>query len=186
MNRMLMPVSACSRRISVEDLRLDGDVQRGGRLVGDQQRRIAGHRQRDHHALAHAAESWCGYSCRRWRRGRDLDQVEHAQGVRQRRRRGPGPCAARTLSAICSPMVKTGFRLVIGSWKIIASSLPRSLRMRARRSLSRSTTAPSRSRTALSPLTCALAVWRQAASASGWSPTCPSPTRRPARSSCRA
>ena len=34
---------------------LRGDVEAGGRLVGDQQLRPAGERQRDHHALAHAA-----------------------------------------------------------------------------------------------------------------------------------
>ncbi len=39
----------------VEDLRLDGDVERRRRLVGDQDRRRAGHRDRDHHALPHAA-----------------------------------------------------------------------------------------------------------------------------------
>ena len=39
----------------VEDLRLDGDVERGGRLVGDQHFRIAGERHGDHGALAHAA-----------------------------------------------------------------------------------------------------------------------------------
>ncbi len=39
----------------VEDLRLDGHVERGRRLVGDQQARIAGDRHRDHHALRHAA-----------------------------------------------------------------------------------------------------------------------------------
>ena len=39
----------------VEDLRLQGDVERGGRLVGDQQARVAGQRHRDHDALAHAA-----------------------------------------------------------------------------------------------------------------------------------
>jgi hypothetical protein len=39
----------------VQDLRLDGDVQRGGRLIGDQQARLARQRHRDHHALAHAA-----------------------------------------------------------------------------------------------------------------------------------
>ncbi len=39
----------------VEDLRLNGHVERGGRLVGDQQLWAAGKRHGDHHALAHAA-----------------------------------------------------------------------------------------------------------------------------------
>ena len=38
-----------------EDLGLDGHVERGGRLIGDQQARPAGQRHRDHHPLAHAA-----------------------------------------------------------------------------------------------------------------------------------
>jgi hypothetical protein len=36
----------------LENLRLHGDVKRGGRLVGDQQVRLVGERHRDHHALA--------------------------------------------------------------------------------------------------------------------------------------
>ena len=39
----------------VEDLRLDRHIERGRRLVGDQQLRVAGERHRDHDALAHAA-----------------------------------------------------------------------------------------------------------------------------------
>ena len=39
----------------VEDLRLDGDVERGRRLVGDEQRRAAGEGQRDQRALTQAA-----------------------------------------------------------------------------------------------------------------------------------
>ena len=39
----------------VEDLRLDGHVERGGRLVGDQQARPVGDGARDHGALALAA-----------------------------------------------------------------------------------------------------------------------------------
>ena len=39
----------------IEDLRLDRDVERGRRLVGDDQRRLAGQRHGDQHALAHAA-----------------------------------------------------------------------------------------------------------------------------------
>src|SRR6185312_14876982 len=38
-----------------DDLRLHRDVERGGRLVGDDQRRIGGERERDDDALAHAA-----------------------------------------------------------------------------------------------------------------------------------
>ena len=39
----------------VEHRRLDGHVERGRRLVGDQELRVAGERDRDHHALAHPA-----------------------------------------------------------------------------------------------------------------------------------
>jgi len=39
----------------VEDLRLDRDIERGRRLVGDQQLRLTGQRHRDHCALAHSA-----------------------------------------------------------------------------------------------------------------------------------
>jgi hypothetical protein len=39
----------------VEDLGLDGHVERRGRLVGDEELRIAGQRHGDHDALAHAA-----------------------------------------------------------------------------------------------------------------------------------
>ncbi len=39
----------------LQDLRLDGDVERGRRLVGDQNFRFAGDCDCDHHALAHAA-----------------------------------------------------------------------------------------------------------------------------------
>ena len=39
----------------VEDLGLDRDVQRRGRLVGDEELRVAGEGHGDHHALAHPA-----------------------------------------------------------------------------------------------------------------------------------
>ncbi len=39
----------------LQDLRLDRHVERGRRLVGDQKRRLADQRHRDHRALAHAA-----------------------------------------------------------------------------------------------------------------------------------
>ena len=48
-----------------QDLRLDGDVERGRRLVGDQDVRIVGERHGDHHALALAARQFVriGYRC---------------------------------------------------------------------------------------------------------------------------
>ena len=39
----------------LDDLRLDRHVERGGRLVGDDQARFGAQGERDHHALAHAA-----------------------------------------------------------------------------------------------------------------------------------
>ena len=50
-----MPSSLLQLADQLEDLRLDRDVERRGRLVGDQELRRAGERHRDHHALAHAA-----------------------------------------------------------------------------------------------------------------------------------
>ena len=44
----------------VEDLGLDGDVERGGGLVGEQQLRTAGQGDGDHHPLAHAAGQLVG------------------------------------------------------------------------------------------------------------------------------
>ena len=38
-----------------QNLRLNGDIQRGRRLVCDQQTRVTGQRDGNHHALTHAA-----------------------------------------------------------------------------------------------------------------------------------
>ena len=50
-----IPSSSRSRREQLEDLRLDGHVERGRRLVGDQQPGLVRERHRDHRALAHPA-----------------------------------------------------------------------------------------------------------------------------------
>ena len=50
-----MPRSRRSPVEQLEDLGLHGDVERGGRLVGDEQLRLGGERDRDHDALAQAA-----------------------------------------------------------------------------------------------------------------------------------
>src|SRR6266567_7540437 len=61
----------------IEDLRLDGDVERGGRLIRDQELRAAGERNGDHDALAHAAGQLVRIlACAPARLG-DADKAEH-------------------------------------------------------------------------------------------------------------
>src|SRR4051794_7312810 len=71
-----------------ENLRLHRDVERGGRLVGDQQVGLVGERHRDHHALALAAGKLVRIALQsRLRLGNaDLGQ----EFERARPRRGPG------------------------------------------------------------------------------------------------
>ena len=52
---MAMPSSSRKPLDQLDDLRLDGHVERGRRLVGDEQLRRARQRHGDHHALAHSA-----------------------------------------------------------------------------------------------------------------------------------
>ena len=44
----------------VEDLRLNCDVESGGRFVGDEQIGIARQGHGDHGPLPHPPENWCG------------------------------------------------------------------------------------------------------------------------------
>ena len=68
----------------LEDLRLHGDVERGGRLVGEQQRRLAQQRHRDHDALAHAAREFVRIEPDAPRGLGDADALEHAHGDGER------------------------------------------------------------------------------------------------------
>ena len=72
---------AAERDQQVEDLRLDGDVERGGRLVGDQQLGIAGDRHRDHDALAHAAGQLVRKGIEPRRRGGNADLLQQLDGA---------------------------------------------------------------------------------------------------------
>ena len=58
-----------------EHLGLHGHVQRGRRLVGDEQVGTAGQRHRDHHALAHSAGQLVRHLPRPRRRVRDADRL---------------------------------------------------------------------------------------------------------------
>jgi hypothetical protein len=81
----------------VEDLGLDGDVEGGGRLVGDQQARIAAQRHGDHHALPHAAGELVRVAARARRRLGDADERQRLDRLRPGRTTG------------CAPMRDDGF-----------------------------------------------------------------------------
>ena len=91
MNITAMRISSCSSADQRQDLRLDRHVERGRRLVGDQQRRAARQRHRDHHALAHAARQLVRIAVEHRARLRNAHLLEHAQRLRARRR--AHPCA---------------------------------------------------------------------------------------------
>ncbi|MCY1299314.1 hypothetical protein D9M70_488370 [compost metagenome] len=65
----------------VHDLRLDGHVEGGGRLVGDQQARLAGDGHGDRHALAHAAGELVRVGVEAAGGGRDIDPLEQFGGA---------------------------------------------------------------------------------------------------------
>ena len=69
--------SVCSRSMQLEDLRLDRHVERGRRLVGDQQLGVVDQRHRDHHALAHAARELVRVGVDAPARLGDADEPEH-------------------------------------------------------------------------------------------------------------
>ena len=115
-----------------QDLGLDGHVERGGRLVGDQQLRLAGQRHRDHHALAQAAGQLVRVRVEPLGRARNADQAEDLLGPPRGPAPGTGPGGSGPGSAIWSPIVMVGFRLVIGSWNTMATCAPRTSRISVR------------------------------------------------------
>jgi hypothetical protein len=107
-----------------EHLRLDGHVERGGGLVGDDHGGVHHERHGDHHALAHAARELVRVLGGAARGVGDAHGLEHLDGAAHAARRD-SPSCTRGTSAIWSPTVNTGLRAVIGSWKIIATRAPR-------------------------------------------------------------
>ena len=69
----------------VEDLRLDRDIERGGRLVEDQKLGLGRERARDQRALAHAAGKLMRVGARHARGIDDADLVEQLDRARMRR-----------------------------------------------------------------------------------------------------
>ena len=83
---MAVPVSRWRRAHQVEDLGLDGHVERGRRLVGDEQLGLAGERHRDHHALRHAARHLVRDRPRAGARVGDADHRACSSSARSARR----------------------------------------------------------------------------------------------------
>ena len=73
-------------------------------------------------------ESWCGYSRTR-RRASGMPTRFSISTARSSASFAERPWWRRSVSPICRPTVSTGFRLVIGSWKIMEMSLPRIARI---------------------------------------------------------
>ena len=136
----LMKISPMPRSADqiVEDrqhLQLDGDVERRGRLVGDQQIGLAGQHHGDHHPLAHAAGQLV-------RPGRgDAARVADPHGRQQlaapaAARRGRAAADGRAgVSSICSPTRITGLSEYFGSCSTMPMRPPRSSRHCARLAL---------------------------------------------------
>ena len=97
-----------------QDLRLDGDVEGGGRLVGDQQLRPADECHRDHDPLPHAARKLVRV------RVHALLRIGHAHArsistAVEVASSAPMPVCSCRASLIWKPMVYTGVSALIGS-----------------------------------------------------------------------
>ena len=134
MNSTPVPWRACSSQRQLQDLRLRGDVERGGRLVGDQQRRLEHQRHRDHDALALAARELVRIATRPCARARAAAPRATMSSTFARRCGGARAACARAAPRRSGRRsVITGLSAVIGSWKIIDMRVARSSRRRAAR-----------------------------------------------------
>ena len=83
---------------SSEDLRLHGDVERGGRLVGDQQVGLVGERHGDHDALALAAGQLVRIAAEPGLRIGNADLGQQFEDARARRRAGDAAVQQQNLA----------------------------------------------------------------------------------------
>ena len=122
---MDIPSSGAEVLEQVEHLVLDADVERGRRLVREQQPGMRGDGHRDHHPLGHAAAELVGIGAQACACRVDADPLEQLRGAVRGGARRPSRSLTRMTSDSWSPTVSTGLRLAIGSWKIMPMSRPR-------------------------------------------------------------
>ena len=112
-----------------DDLRLHRHIERGGRLVGDDQLGLGADRERNDDALAHAAGEFVRIGVDAFFRRGNADFGEQVDGALARRLFRQIRVCVRMVSMICSPIRYSGLRLVSGSWKIMPMRLPRMRRI---------------------------------------------------------
>ena len=98
-----------------DDLGLHRDIERGGRLVGDDQFRLRADRERDHHALAHAAGEFVRVGVDALLRRRDAhlgQKVDRAPARRLLGQAGVGPDGLDDLVADPVERIETGQRIL--------------------------------------------------------------------------
>ena len=101
------------------------DVERGGRLVGDQQLGLERDRDRDQDALQHAAGQLVRVLVVDPLGSVQPDLGEQLDGCARGPRARPSPPLDPQLSASWWPTVSDGLRYDAGSWKTAASRVPR-------------------------------------------------------------
>ena len=107
-----------------DDLRLHGDVERGGRLVGDQQIGLVGERHRDHHALALSAGQLMRIALQPGFRVGDADLAEHFQRARAGRRSGQTAVQQQDLADLLFDgvqRIERGHRLLEHDGNVVAA-----------------------------------------------------------------
>ncbi len=127
MRMTLVPVSLLQLLDELENLRLDGDVERGRRLVGDEQLGLAGQRHRDHHALAHAARELVRVAVDARARIGDADRLQHLDGVLVRLLFGVAEVQLRDLHQLprdAHEGVERGHRVLEDHRDALAANLP--------------------------------------------------------------
>ena len=127
------PSAARMPASSSQHLLLHRHVQRGGGLVGDDQRGRAHQAHADHRALAHAAGELVRVLARAPLRGAGSGPPAAGPPPAPSPARASCPGAAGATSASWRPIRWVGLKEVIGSWNTIASEVPSSWRCVRRR-----------------------------------------------------
>ena len=132
MNSIAMPEARLHFGEELQDLRLDRDVERRRRLVGDEQVGLVRERHRDHDALALPARELVRIGVEAARCVAQADKVEHLERALARRPLRQ-PAVQLTISPTCRSIVCSGLSELIGSWNTMVMSSPRTAAFRSRR-----------------------------------------------------